>query len=142
MNDLSRNVNSKLGIGVILCLLVLVAFDAKPIIALCGYIAISLGILVVQSLRYWKLIRAAKKWSLIEGRFEGGAETQIRGRGTRFLVQISYSYPFGNTFYGGSYEQLCEREEEAREVLRNLSKKPLYVRVDGNNPEKSLLIAE
>src|SRR6185312_14174707 len=87
--------------------------------------------------RYWEK-RSSSRWptapaSFVEGKI-GWREAGKDGRYPR--VEMSFSYEVNGNRFGGYYEEVFLKLEEAQDVLESLKTGPLFVRFDPRNPVK------
>jgi hypothetical protein len=88
--------------------------------------------------RYWER-RSSRRWptapaSFVEGKIcwrESGNQSPRHPQ-----VKMSFSYEVNGNRFGGYYEEVFLKLEEAQDILESLKTGPLFVRFDPRNPVK------
>jgi hypothetical protein len=87
--------------------------------------------------RYWER-RSSSGWPTAPASFvEGKIGWRASGKGQRYpQVETSFSYEVSGNRFGGYYEEVFLKLEEAQDILESLKTGPLFVRFDPRNPVK------
>ena len=91
--------------------------------------------------RYWKR-RLARNWPLapaivIEGKLgwrESGSQSPRYPQ-----IEVAFSYTVQGSEFGGYYEEVFMKLEEAQKVLKSIEAGPLFVRFNPNNPADNIV---
>ena len=91
--------------------------------------------------KYWKT-RSSRNWPVVPAVFIDGklGWRESGSQSPRYpQVEVSFSYNVEGNQFGGHYEEVFMKLEEAQQVLKSLKDGPLFVRFDPNNPADNVM---